>query len=429
MTIHTTGPEASTIAVVLKCYPRLSETFIAQELHALEQAGFRLKLISLRHPTDKKQHPINAEIRAPVSYLPEYLYQEPGRVLRSWLKVRGLPGYRKAWRSWLRDFRRDFTANRIRRFGQALVFAAEFPDDARWIYSHFLHTPSSVARYASEIRGIPWSASAHAKDIWTSPDWEISEKLESAEWAVTCTASGARHLKTLAAEPDKVDLVYHGLDLSRFPKPSEIAMGRDGSQADTPARLLTVGRAVEKKGLDTLVEALARLPRDLHWRWTHIGGGELWEELKAQVAERGLQDRISLLGSRAQTEILEAYRTSDLFILPCRVADNGDRDGLPNVLVEAQSQGLACLSTPVSAIPELIEDEVNGRLVAPNDAALLAGAIEALIRDAALRHRYGVAGANRVHAKFDHLATIGTLIGRFERSGLAIPKPLETARS
>lgn len=429
--MHGGGPEImrpNTIAVVLKCYPRLSETFIAQEIHALEQAGYSLRLVSLRHPTDKKKHPINAEIRAPVSYLPEYLYQEPMRVLRSWLRVRRLPGYRQARRNWLRDFRRDFTANRIRRFGQGLVFAAELPDEVSWIYSHFLHTPSSVARYASDIRGVPWSASAHAKDIWTSPDWEVREKLASAEWAVTCTASGARHLKALAPSPDKVDLVYHGLDLSRFPRPASVPLGHDGSITE-PARLLTVGRAVEKKGLDTLVEALARLPSDLHWHWTHIGGGELWEELKAQVGRLGLQDRVTLLGSRAQTEILEAYRSSDLFILPCRVADNGDRDGLPNVLVEAQSQGLACLSTPVSAIPELIEDGVNGALVPPNDPAILAGAIERLVRDPELRHRFGLAGANRVHARFDHLATIGTLIGRFESSGIASAKALETIQS
>lgn len=417
----------NTVAVVLKCYPRLSETFIAQELHALEQAGYRLSLVSLRHPTDKKQHPINAEIRAPVNYLPEYLYQEPIRVLRSWTNARKLPGYRTARRNWLRDLRRDFTLNRIRRFGQALVFAAEFPDDAAWIYSHFLHTPSSVARYASEMRGVPWSASAHAKDIWTSPDWELEEKLGSAAWAVTCTATGARHLKKLAPHPDRVELVYHGLDLSRFPKPAEISLGRDGSQPDEPARLLTVGRAVEKKGLDTLVEALSLLPSDLHWHWTHIGGGELWEELKAQVKRLSLQDRVTLQGSRAQTEIIAAYRSSDLFVLPCRIAGDGDRDGLPNVLVEAQSQGLACISTPVSAIPELIEDDVNGMLVEPNDPALLARAIERVVRDPALRQRFGGAGAHRVHAKFDHLATIGTLVARFEGAGLFGSKVSEAA--
>ncbi|WP_311029889.1 glycosyltransferase family 4 protein [Mesorhizobium koreense] len=407
----------SSIAVVLKCYPRLSETFIAQEIHALESAGFDLTLVSLRHPTDKKTHPVNDEIRAPVVYLPEYLYQEPLRVFRAWRKARKLPGYRKARNQWLADFRRDFTANRGRRFGQALVLAAEFPENAGWIYSHFIHTPSSVARYAAEMRDLSWCASAHAKDIWTSPDWELSEKLGSAEWTVTCTAGGAAHLRTLAAAPEKVNLVYHGLDLSRFPYPANRVLSRNGLDKSDPARLLTVGRAVAKKGLDTLVEALALLPSDLSWQWTHIGGGELHEALKAQVGRLGLDSHVTLLGSREQTEILSAYRSSDLFVLPCRIAPNGDRDGLPNVLVEAQSQGLACISTPVSGITELLTDEVNGLLVPPDDPEALSAAIARAIRDPDFRERLGAAGAERVHAEFDHRATIGRLIALFESMG------------
>jgi glycosyltransferase involved in cell wall biosynthesis len=413
------------VAVVLKCYPRLSETFIAQEIHALESAGFDLTLVSLRHPTDRKTHPVNDEIRAPVLYLPEYLYQEPLRVLRAWLKARKLPGYRKARNQWLADFRRDFTANRGRRFGQALVLAAEFPASAGWIYSHFIHTPSSVARYAGEMRGVPWCASAHAKDIWTSPDWELSEKLASADWTVTCTTGGASHLKALAAEPDRVNLVYHGLDLSRFPRFAGRVSARDGSDAADPAQLLTVGRAVAKKGLDTLVEALALLPADLAWRWTHIGGGELHEALKAQVARLGLEKRVTLLGSREQTEILAACRSSDLFVLPCRIAPNGDRDGLPNVLVEAQSQGLACISTPLSGITELLTDGVNGLLVPPNDPPALAASIARAIRDPALREKLGNAGAERVHSEFDHRATIGRLIELFESMGSVATIPGE----
>jgi glycosyltransferase involved in cell wall biosynthesis len=407
----------NSIAVVLKCYPRLSETFIAQEIHALEGAGFDLTLISLRHPTDRKTHPVNDEIRASVLYLPEYLYQEPLRVFRGWRKARRLPGYRKALKQFIADFRRDFTANRGRRFGQALVLAAEFPENAGWIYSHFIHTPSSVARYAAEMRGLRWCASAHAKDIWTSPDWELSEKLASAEWTVTCTAGGAGHLKALAADPEKVNLVYHGLNLSRFPQFGERASRRDGSDLAEPVRLLTVGRAVAKKGLDTLVDALALLPADLSWRWTHIGGGELHEALQAQVKRLGLEDRVTLLGSREQTEILAAYRSSDLFVLPCRIAPNGDRDGLPNVLIEAQSQGLACVSTPVSGITELLTNGENALLVPPDDPKELAAAMSRAIRDPALRERLGNAGAERVHTEFDHRATIGRLIALFGSMG------------
>jgi glycosyltransferase involved in cell wall biosynthesis len=405
---------STSIAVVLKCYPRLSETFIAQELLALERAGFALKLISLRHPTDKKRHPINDEIRAPVNYLPEYLYQEPLRVFRSWRKARRLPGYREMRNQWLRDLRRDFTANRGRRFGQALVLAAELPGDAGWIYSHFIHTPSSVARYAAGMKGLRWCASAHAKDIWTSPDWELSEKLGSAEWSVTCTAGGAARLKELAPASAAVHLVYHGLDLERFPSPAFSGTARDGSSADDPVRILTVGRAVAKKGLDTLAEALARLPESLDWRWTQIGGGELHDALKARVARLGLDKRVTLTGSLPQQEVLAAYRAADLFVLPCRIAANGDRDGLPNVLVEAASQGLACISTPVSGITELIEDGVNGILVPPDEPGRLAGAIERMARDPALRVRLGSAAAEKVHRDFDHNATTKRLIALFE---------------
>jgi glycosyltransferase involved in cell wall biosynthesis len=416
------------IAVVLKCYPRLSETFIAQELLELERAGYALHLVSLRHPTDKKRHPINDEIRSPVMYLPEYLHQEPLRVAKAWWAARRLPGYRIAMRHWLADLKRDFTLNRIRRFGQGLVLAAECPADARWIYSHFIHTPSSVARYAAEMRQMRWSASAHAKDIWTSPDWELSEKLAAADWTVTCTAGGARHLKDLAADASKVTLVYHGIDLSRFPRPADPHSTRDGSQPADPVRVLSVGRAVAKKGLDTLADALARLPDGLAWRWTHIGGGELADALKAQVERLGLTDRVTLQGARAQSEVLEAYRGSDLFVLPCRIADNGDRDGLPNVLVEAQSQGLACLSTPVSGIPELIEDGVNGLLVPPDDPDALAAALGRAICEPELRRHLAEAGMDKVHTRFDHRGTIGQLIALFEACGLVGEKPKETVR-
>lgn len=415
------------IAVVLKCYPRLSETFVAQELLELERAGFALRLVSLRHPTDRKRHPINDEIRAPVLYLPEYLYQEPMRVFRAWRRARRMPGYCKAFGNWMRDLRRDFTANRGRRFGQALVLAAEFPQDAGWIYSHFIHTPTSVGRYAAEMVGLAWSASAHAKDIWTSPDWELSEKLDAAAWTVTCTAGGSAHLKQLAADAGKVNLVYHGIDLSRFPKPERPPSNRNGSDPQDPLRILSVGRAVAKKGLDTLVDALALLPAELHWRWTHIGGGELSDAIKAQVERLGLSDRVDFLGARAQTEVLAAYRESDLFVLPCRIAADGDRDGLPNVLVEAQSQAISCVSTPVSGIPELIENGVTGVLVDPDEPRLLADALLALARDPDRRNRLGASGADKVHAQFDHRGTIGRLIALFEASGVTTSRSLARA--
>jgi hypothetical protein len=153
------------ILVLLKGYPRLSETFIAQELLGLERAGFNLELVAMRRPTDKKRHPVHDEIRAKVWYLPEYLHEEPWRVLKALAKVARRPGFSKALSAFLKDLRRDLSRNRFRRFGQAAVLVAEWPEDAEWLHVHFIHTPASVARYASMIGTIPWTVSAHAKDI------------------------------------------------------------------------------------------------------------------------------------------------------------------------------------------------------------------------------------------------------------------------
>ena len=410
------------VAVILKGYPRLSETFIAQELLELERSGFALHLFSLRHPTDKKTHPVHDEIDADVTYLPEYLHQEPGRVFRSWMKARSLPGYKAATREWFADLKRDFTANRFRRFGQALVLAAELPADTGWLYGHFIHTPSSVTRYAHLMAGLPWSCSAHAKDIWTSPDWELGEKLDSASWTATCTASGHKQLQSLSGEPDNVHLIYHGLDLKRFPQPKARKEIRDGSDRNDPVQIVTVGRAVEKKGLDTLIAALALLPSTLYWHWTHIGGGVLSDQLNQQVASLGLADNVTFMGSQPQTEVISRYRSSDMFVLPCRIASDGDRDGLPNVLVEAASQELACISTPISGIVEMFEDGMNGLLVAPDDAGQLAEAMERLATDPKLRRRLGVAAAKRVREEFDNRQTIGKLTDLFIQSGIE-PQP------
>ncbi len=392
-------------AIVLKGYPRLSETFIAQEILELQRLGLDYTIVSLRHPTDKATHPVHGKITSGVNYLPEYLYQEPMRVLKAWWKARQMPGYGAVFRLWMKDLKRDFAPNRVRRFGQALVMATELDPRFRHIYAHFLHTPSSVARYAALMSGRSWSASAHAKDIWLSPEWEKREKLADAAWAVTCTRYGFEHLDSLA--PGKTRLVYHGLDLSSFAPGGENKMERDG--AGKPVRLLSVGRAVPKKGFDQLLDALARLPEDVSWHWTHIGGGKELTALKSQADGLGLKDRVTWRGAAAQSEVLDAYRASDLFILPSRIAEDGDRDGLPNVLMEAQSQALCCLATDVSAIPELIEDEVTGVLVPPDDVAALTAAVESLIRNPALRMQYGVAGETKVRTRFDHQAAIGTL--------------------
>lgn len=407
--------------VVLKGYPRLSETFIAQELLGLERAGLDLVLVALRKPTDRKRHPVHDEIKAPVFYLPEYLHQEPMRVLRALFAGFRLPGFAKALRVFRHDLVRDFTRNRFRRFGQALVLAAEWPQGGAWLHAHFIHTPASATRYASLLTGVGWTCSAHAKDIWTSAEWELAEKLASARWTVTCTAAGFDRLKAAANGNGHVHLSYHGLDLSRFGSFAGARSGTDGSDPAAPVTILSVGRAVEKKGFDVLLKALAMLPGDLNWRFDHVGGGDLLEDLRNEAQALRIADRVTWLGSLAQEEVLARYRKADIFALACRIGADGDRDGLPNVLVEASSQRLLCISTEISGVPELLADGENGLVVPPENPAALAAALERAIRDPALREQLGTAAERKVRTDFDHHTSVRQLVDLFENEWRAVP--------
>jgi glycosyltransferase involved in cell wall biosynthesis len=399
------------MAVVVKGYPRLSETFIAQEILALEQRGLEIEIWSLRHPTERAVHPMHKAIRAPVTYLPEYLYEEPLRVLRGAFWSLGQKGFWPTIKAFWRDLKRDFTANRVRRLGQAFVMARELPADVRHLHVHYLHTPASVVRYAALLTGRTWTFSAHAKDIWTTPDWEKREKMAEARWGVTCTAQGVRHLQSLSG-PGHVSLVYHGLDLSRFPAPPESRPARDGSDPLDPVRIVSVGRAVAKKGYGDLIQALAALPQDLHWRFAHVGGGELLNSLKKQAEGAGIADKVAFVGSKAQPDIIALLREADLFVLPSKEAKSGDRDGLPNVIMEAASQGLAIVATDFAGIPEFIRHDVEGQLVPPGDWEALSNAVNLLARDPERRKALGAGAFARLRRDFSMEGGIDVLEAR-----------------
>lgn len=395
------------VAIVLKGYPRLSETFIAQEILGLERKGLDIHIVSLRHPTDPTRHEIHEAIAAGVTYLPEYLHHEPRRVARClWRQLRN----GRFWSMlgiWTRDFCREPTRNRLRRIGQALVMAGEMPPGTRRIYAHFIHTPGSVARYAARLTGLPYSLSAHAKDIWTTPRQEIREKLADARWTVCCTRTNTGYLRDI--EPSAhIELVYHGLDVAALPKPDR-SHRRDGSEQRDPCRILCVARAVEKKGIDLLLQAMARLPDDLHWQFTHVGGGEKGRELQQLAIQLEIADRVDWLGALSRNAVMQQMNGADIFCLPARIAADGDRDGLPNVLLEALSQELAVATTPTGGIGELIDDGENGLIVGNENIEALAAALERLIRNPGLRARFGHAGRLRVERDFAADAGIGRI--------------------
>ncbi len=188
----------------------------------------------MRRPTDKARHPVHDRVEGRTVYLPEYLKDDPRRVLAAWFKARRLPGYRAARRKFLADLRRDFTPTACAAGARRWCWRPNCRSIER-LYAHFLHTPASVTRYAATMRGLPWSVSAHAKDIWTSDAWEMREKLADCAWLVTCTDLGLQRLKELAPTPEKLRLVYHGLDFAHLPPPPPARPPRDGTDPPIPS--------------------------------------------------------------------------------------------------------------------------------------------------------------------------------------------------
>lgn len=403
-----------TVCVVAHGWPRLSTTFVAQELAGLEQEGLNLWLATYG-PPDAIRQKIHERVQAPVFRLPKPA-PDLLSMLKAWAKVRKRPGYQQARAMFRAETAHGLTMRRIRAFLRGILLAAELPKDVRLIYAHFLDSPTSVARYAATIAELPLAASAHARDIWTAHEWDLRAKLSQLEWCATCTQPGADRLRELSDRPDKVHLVYHGLSFDRFPVDPPARSQRDGSDQSDPVRLLSVGRAVEKKGFDVMIEALGMLPKDLAWRWHHVGEGKLRTELQERARAIGIADRIEWHGAEEQASVIRRYRECDLFVLPSREAADGDRDGLPNVLMEAQSQGLACLATSFSAIPELIIDGETGVLVPPENAEALAAAMEHLIRSPQDRSRLGQAGYARVRTDFESEAGIRRLAALIRQS-------------
>lgn len=374
------------LAIVLKGFARTSETFITRELQALEARGMEFELASLRQPQNKTQP---NTIRAPVFYLPEYLHHAPWMLLRAWQHARKLPGYAKAKAAFWSDFKRDMSRNRVRRFGQAMILASQLGPQTRHLHAHFIHTPASVARYAAMIRRLTFSVSAHAKDIWTSPSWDLKQKIDAAEFVTVCHARGQAALRS-ASGPDTADrvcLIPHG-----------VASGQLNLRADkhNPVlSLLSVARAVPKKGLMELLDVLSKLPAEPCWRWTHIGGGPGLDPLRASARKHRYADRLAILGPQPQAAVLEHMQTADVFVLNLRRDSDGDEDGRPNAILEAMQAGLPIVCTNAGSVDELISHGTSGLLPAPDDTEAMARDLVRVMNDATLRKTLGAAAQEK----------------------------------
>lgn len=434
-----------TIGYVLKGFPVHSETFISSEIYRVEQVGVPLRLFVVKPPDPREHHPVVDRIRAEPEYLPPTGRLSETSRLR-WLAA-NLPGFLPASGRVLRRrpgavlaairwalaesmlTRRSFLAWPRVSYVRDLLLALALADrvlrapDVRHLHAHFAHDTTTITWLAARMTGLTFSFTAHAKDIYAhrmNPRGLLRRKLRAATFVVTCTDANRRHLEAVGGGTP-VQLLYHGPndDFLRF---DDADLDEQIPSAQGKFRLLGVGRLVRKKGFDVFVEACGSLDRSgLDFSAAIAGedddvgeGGSVGEQLRRQIGTLRLAERVQLLGRTGQRELYAHYRTADVCCLPCRVLDNGDRDGIPNVLLEAMSCGLPVVSTPVSGIPELIDDGVNGLLVPPDDPEALASAVRKLHDDPALARRLAEAGRQTVRRKFDGAASARRLAELFE---------------
>ena len=421
---------AAEIGYILKSYPRTSETFIANEIYLLEQRGLRLRLFSMLTLTDPQRHAVVEATRAPLHYLPQFSSMSEAPSFFVWLRSNAA-----AWQASHQQLCKarplayaatllmalrlavqhrvggKLATNFFKEFLQAGIIAQQVlsprPDRTiKHLHAHFCHSATTVAMFASSLSGVPYSFTAHAKDIYVAalnPGDLLPLKLRRAEFAVTCTQANHAHLSALGATTP-IHTIYHGLDTQAF-TPRAQAVEPD------PPVILTVGRVVEKKGFPVLLAACRLLKeRGVRFELLFISGAGVGEPaLVKLIEELELSDVVTLRPAVTQEVLKEIYQQVTLFALACQIAENGDRDGIPNVLVEAMAAGLPVVSTTVSGIPELIEHGVSGWLVAPKDATALADALEKLIAAPALREQLSSAAREKVVRLFDAEANVNAL--------------------
>jgi glycosyltransferase involved in cell wall biosynthesis len=396
------------VAYLVKTFPKLSETFILNEILELERQGMELHIFSLREPSETKVHGAVAQVGAGVTYIPYIQYagsllgihQTPpevfARIARA-VEDHGFVLLRHPLRYFRALLRHISHEGRRRHFTQAACLAKSLKRGGyTHLHAHFANEPASVAELAHYMTGCPYSFTAHAKDIYLTDRQELSRKIAAAEFVITCTGFNREYLKNLGAGATPIHLCYHGVDLSRF-----CAQPETVSEKTASPLILSVGRFCEKKGFPYLLQACWRLKqRGRRFVCRIVGFGPLQEQLEELIRTLQLQDAVFLAGKMTQDHLIKEYRRADLFVLPCLIADDGDRDGIPNVLVEAMAMRLPVVSTPISGIGELVDHMENGMLVPEKDADALAAGMEMLLDDPQLRYRLGANARAKVMGQF-----------------------------
>jgi len=404
------------IAYVLGAFPSLTTTFVDREILETQRRGMELVLLSMRRPTPFK---MSAEIRR-LAEATKYLLPVPWlRFLTAHLRFAlARPRAYVTTLVYLLTRQHHKFSARLRTLFYFVVgiWAAELlrGEGVDHIHAHFANRTTVVAMVASRLLGVPYSLTAHAYDIYASPVM-LPEKMAGARFVATCTAYNKAHLENMDGGrfAGKIHLIYHGLDLTRF-EPTH----RSPSNVQRPL-LLSVGQLKEKKGFPYLIKACRILQdRGYVFRCEIVGKGPKRAELEALITDLNLNGTVVLCGALPHSEVMTKYTRATLFALACVLAEDGDRDGIPNVLLEAMAMQVPVVSTQVSGIPEVVEDGLTGLLVPPRNDKALANALARLLDDPDLREKLSQKGRKRVQERFDIRNNIGRLIELFEEQGV-----------
>jgi glycosyltransferase involved in cell wall biosynthesis len=392
-----------------RSWPRLSQTFVVNEILAQERMGTRLELYSLTHSGERLVQPQVRAVAAAVHFLDERRRRPRLDVLRDHaLVARSAPlAYATTVffaASRPRLARGYATLSTLGCLGAAVRMAAAIRRARRagapieHLHAHFAHDPALVALLTARLTGVPYSITAHARDLYQIPVPGLRARVREAVAVVTCCAANVDYLRSVLPAPlhARLRLIRHGVELDRFvPAPRTDAL--------VPVEIVSVGRLVEKKGFADLLHACQELKNasTAPFRLRIYGDGPMRAELTALRDRLGLHDEVELAGERAGDDVLRAYQRADIFALtPCVTAD-GDRDGVPNVIVEAMACGLPVVTTDAGGIGEAVRHGVNGLLAAPRDVGTLTRHLAELVSDATRRRALGNAGRRMVEERFD----------------------------
>lgn len=403
------GDDSPRIAYLTSRFPHLTETFILSEISTLKELGCDVQVFSLRPPivADGLIHADAQPLVSETTYSP-YLLSEnlwdahrhfagraPKRYFQTILELtrHNMPNPFALAKAWLI-------------FPKAVYFAKVCEEHAvQHLHASFSSIPAATAWIMSRLTGLPYSFAARAVDIFGATpllqNTMLGEKLRAASFVVTIHDYGLRYLleKYGRHYADKISIIHSSIDTKKFHPQS-----RDGEPGRRQVRILAVGRLIEKKGFPYLVQACKLLAeKGYRLQCDIVGEGPEESTLSTLIDQGGLQDIVSLRGPMIQEGLIDLYHDADIFVAPSVVARNGDRDGIPVVLMEALAVEKPVVSTRVSGIPELVVDSETGLLVNERDPVSLADAIERLILDPGLRASLGKRGRRRVLEQFERV--------------------------